>query len=1238
MRKKLFLTFAVALAFFAGANAQEPWNMTLSATEGLPGNEVTRDDVSVMVYQSGLIKPTNPIKTLRFTVNGTRSNAGAFFALSELTVLAADMKSTISYTVTSNADHNTLSGGADGQGLPALNDGKYNNYFHSMWAESPAVDGPHYLELTFSNAISEFFLEWGARPGNPKDAPAVVVLTEGGVSVEPFKDGRSFELKDQVTTLDKLVKTQYLVMRSNAATTYTIYNRETGKPNVQDGVTQENLEGCGPRYMTMANTWTADEPTMDYVVQLLPASNGKYYVYYPNQGVYLAKSTLNEALNGNQVTTTLKKNAAEITITPDSDSNFEMSYVNAEGYTVYIGADPRPAQPAKILAEERRPALDEKGWCEGFSIKLAWGWSFFEADYQVPAWSGSFKIAAMYSKVASWQKDLGEAVDLSAVIANMLSAIQSNPSVDEATAKIEEFQTEIHNLFKTAIAAEVRANRTLRATYLQMASDVPMEGKCDMNAFNTFIDANICQEATRLNAMGTAPELFENAADVVAYFKNKQANIDAFLATEYKVFAIPFKVTTDLNYLGSVQQDAEGKNRIVWEQTFMLTEPTNGIRMTFLETYNGSAANNYKGYNLVVIAELEIKDKNGNKLDLTESLISSNSIETQEGNGNGPIAAMLDNDVKSYYHSIWSGAATMNPEGHVYLDIKFPEGVSLDQFTIKTTSRDTNGMGCSPKTVQFTKYGEVFNPAFDRPNTYNVAMAGQVTDPAEIKDGSLYLISGNLRVNKEYEAAKPNFYSGRQPFTSLEKYAVNDTCVYMIKKAADGKNWNIISLSHGKYWAEDGSLTIDRSKAANVKFAASNNMKNTLVIYSEVADEKVKAAWNWEHEEGLYAPISIDTAEVVVNRRVYMAWDGGLAERLCVSEQPGEFTYGKDVIYAHELKNDILKGDGYSAGDYLHFNKMNGEGEWNIYEVTMDSPYFVYLKGLLQNLNDLGWVLGDNPGCIKLDSSVKAKYEAAKAAAEVAVKNNETANAKAVTEELIAAFEAANGSPRVEFIEGAEYAITNAFEGFYNSNQKTRSLYAKNDAVIEWTNTPDNFDGNNRKFLWEFIKLTEENMGAYEIEVPKAELGKAYIIRNVKENAYMGACNDGNNPETSELPLVGIYQVAAWVTNNVSGDMFNITLSGTNNNLHANRHEGGAATEGNIMYYGSSVADKSVWRFELVNKTSSVEDILAEGDDVVSVEYYTPAGVAISAPAKGINIVIKHYANGVVKATKVLVK
>lgn len=1247
MRRKLFLTFAMALAFLAGANAQQPWNMTLASSEGLPGNSVKKDDVTVQLYQSGIVKPEKAIESLRFTVYGTvtgeEKNGQVFFTLSELTVYTADRSDTIPYTVTTNAGHNEL-GGNDGGGLAVLNDGKYGNHFHSTYSDSPVISEPHYLELAFTEPVESFIIEWAGRAGSNKNNPNVVVLTEGGTSVEPYSD-RTFELGEQIKTAANLTAAKYIVIRGNASETYDEYNRETG--TVPDD--RKGLEGCGPQYVTMGAEY-AKEPTIDFVTELIPVpgKENKFYVYFPNQERYLnnnaADSGFGTAQNGDQKTTGLLEKASEVEFVQLASGDFEMKYEMKYGegtYTVYIGADPR--KRTKILSEERKVVNEQKGWCEGFSIRCAFNWTIYAADYQAPAWAESFKLAKVYQQVSTLKgnTDIPD-FDITDILKEMEGKMLEDMTADATKEYINDVKMEINDMFYDILDAEYSywhdSGDNMLQHYKNMARTTPEEGYCEMSAYQLYIEENIFNTVENLldeaDANEDVPYLYNNMSAVTAYFASKDDNISAFLASKYQSRSFGFKIDTDLKHLGSQQDDG----RIVWEQTIMLKEPTDGFRMTFIETYAGTSANKYtvngKTYDIVALAELEITNGSGEKITLTAS---TNSQETKEG----PIEYLTDgiaDDKDNFWHSIWSNEATMNPEGYVYLDIKFPDGVSLDQFTIKTTSREHQNGGLAPKAVYFTKYGVVYNPLLDRPNTYNVKEVKQITDPAELKENGLYIISGNLRVNDPSANASARFYSGNTPYLSEKEGALNDTCVYVLKKAADG-NWNILSLAHGKYWAEDASMTANVKNAASIKFAKSSNMPNTMVLYSEINDTVIGAKWEPATSEGINPAISIDSTGVTVNRRVYMDWDGSLAERLCVSEQPGVFTHGYDIINEHAMVDKIMLGNGCSAGDYLHFNKMNGEGEWNVYEVTMDSPDFVYLKGLLLSLNNLDWVIGKNPGCIDMSTSVKERYETAKAAAEVTVNENGVENATAVVKELVAAFEAADNSKRVGFLAGAEYAITNAFEGFYNNNKKTRSLYAKSDAVVEWTNTPEDFKEDNTKFLWKFTMLTKDNMGSYEIEVPENEIGKAYFIKNVKENAYIGDCINGDNAETAELSLVDIEQAKPWVLNNVGGDMFNITQSGTSKNLHANKHNGGAATEGNIMFYGSTVGDKSVWRFQLVNDDpTSVEDVVVEGDEVVAVEYYTPAGVAIAAPAKGINIIIKRYANGVVEAAKVIVK
>ena len=58
----------------------------------------------------------------------------------------------------------------------------------------------------------------------------------------------------------------------------------------------------------------------------------------------------------------------------------------------------------------------------------------------------------------------------------------------------------------------------------------------------------------------------------------------------------------------------------------------------------------------------------------------------------------------------------------------------------------------------------------------------------------------------------------------------------------------------------------------------------------------------------------------------------------------------------------------------------------------------------------------------------------------------------------------------------------------------------------------------------------------------------------------------------------------------------------------------------------------------ILDDEKSGDNVVVEGDEVVSVSYYTAAGVAVAAPVQGVNIVKTVYANGVVKTEKIFVK
>ena len=93
-----------------------------------------------------------------------------------------------------------------------------------------------------------------------------------------------------------------------------------------------------------------------------------------------------------------------------------------------------------------------------------------------------------------------------------------------------------------------------------------------------------------------------------------------------------------------------------------------------------------------------------------------------------------------------------------------------------------------------------------------------------------------------------------------------------------------------------------------------------------------------------------------------------------------------------------------------------------------------------------------------------------------------------------------------------------------------------------------------------------------------------------------------------------------------------------NNSMHLEGNSGGKGGGGDIVYWTGT--DKaSQWFLRSIDARTSINNNVAEeGDEVVSVSYYTVGGAAVATPVQGINIVKTVYANGVVKTAKVYVK
>ena len=1262
MRKNLFLTLALAFAGFAGANAQD-WSLSLGAGDGLPGDNVQKGASTVQVYKSDVIKPTEALTTLRFTVaqnyNGEKPNGNNFVtALSELVVYAADGETVIPYTAASNADHNTLSGGTDGAGLSALNDGNWNNYWHSCWSATGAQAEFHHLELTFETPVSEFVLEWGARPGNPKNAPMLVGLTKGGVNYVPYADW-AFTVGAEITSMEALENAQYFVMKSNVPVEYHTYvnNHNSTEGAFGTQTTKDPNVGPGPQYVSGGNV--AETAAPEYAIQLIPADGG-YYLYYVAEGKFLSKNPTDNAYNGangGQGKTAKMSDAAVVTITEDGNGRFEMSYMmeyEGEEVEIHVGATPSTGGFKNV--DKARYDFYKEGYpyCLNYAYILAFDWTLQEVTMNYPAKYASIPVRnaikeakSIYTFMDSVAVEGYEGAYDEFMI--VLGEAENNLATGVYT-DVEKVFADVETL-NQAMGAYVYSKIEwindvyvwdIEAEYVDLLtpSTNPQDGFYTQEAYDLYITENLMNAVSELyNAAYDDP--YSYISQMKTFINGVQGNVDAFLASKIEYVTLP-KVYTAENPHQTPLGTLVSNNRYDWEQLVVLNEAVDGIRLTFLETNVGTAASDgkYKNYPMVALSGLEVLDADGNTLALSSSLVSTNSLETSEGS----LENLFDGETSTFYHSIW-GNGTMSPETYVYLDVKFPEGTEISTFTVKTIGRENKSL--APGTVCITKYGEEYDPAIFRENPYNVKGGTQITDASQLKDGGLYIMSGNLRVKTQ--GATPRYYAGAAPYHTNIKAALNDPCVYMFKKTANG--WNIISLAKAEFVAlnktvhentneETGEtttstswstgLTVYPANAAEVNFVKSGNLENTFVIYSDIEENNIDASFSWTNPNDTTDVVKVEKGTVNANKFVFMDWDSNLAGRPCASVLPGDVTYGIEALSAHAKFEEFKNGDGYSAGDYLHFNKANGEGEWNIYEVSMDDPYYLWANGIPAVLDELGLVVGKDPGCISGDI---AALEAAVDAVEAVVADEDKEGAEAAVEAFVENVGLAQDAERVQVMDGYWYAIESAYSEYYAQQNKIKAIYADANG-LSWMDAPAAYDRENAQFVFQFQQYDGENDPEGH-GVPEAEAKNVFKIYSDVVGMYAGTGGG-----TTQVSMADDFSAAVYVVKPLAANIYTIYAIGSDP-LHTAGHGSGAGTQGTVVNWAGGAGTASSWTLRFVDDadaTNSVEDLVVEGAEVVSVSYYTPAGAAIPAPVKGVNIVVTVYSNGVVEAKKKVVK
>ena len=683
---------------------------------------------------------------------------------------------------------------------------------------------------------------------------------------------------------------------------------------------------------------------------------------------------------------------------------------------------------------------------------------------------------------------------------------------------------------------------------------------------------------------------------------------------------------------------ADLPNNAVWKKNLVLTEAAKGIRLTFLDRHIGSAGDS-GNFPMIAIGELKIYDGDGNEVTMAAENFYANHTETNEG-FESTVARLCDGNfaAQGYYHSPWSGA---EPQEYIYIDITFPE--AMDNFTFEVYSRDKstsqNMVSLFPKKVAITAVGEGYDPLLFAENPYKVYVGEKVTSVDQITADGLYVIKGLLNTVPVYKEVTEGegeeavtsiklvepegtamFYHGTDRFHAADA-AVRAPGVYRFVKNDDG-TFKALNLGLAKYWPSttetgyvDDKTTYEAEKAANLNIVASTNIEGAFVMYEKIDGLTTDGDSIDTDEDDKY-----DAVEKVYETPyvMFMDWASRLATRPVTDPQP--------VATSAELADNW--------GDAQCFAKENGETEWEIYKVTMVNPDFYWLTNLTGAFEQLGLNVGTNPGEVSnLGNLQGVLNDGLKVVADSAY--DKAAAAAAALAKEIAAVNNLEKNPMAEGV----YQIVSANPDFKAKQNVEKALYAHvtedGTATFGWkTIEQDNID-----FYFHFTK--SEN-GA-DLEAGELiEDGQGDLVYNIRAIAtyepevpyYIGE----SDVQSAQIDLVG----DAWsdyLVLNATGSAFTFRLAGkaAGMSIHANQHGGGVGQSGNIVYWDGG-AGASQWYLKKVDYETSIDDFVVEGTEVVAVSYFTPAGAAVPAPVKGINVVVTVYANGVVETKKVLVK
>ena len=1196
--KKGLLFFASLVASLTIV-AQTTFPVKFTTADGLP-EQTSAAAQSFTDWMSPVLTFAEPVSSFRMTVThtswqdayNTSTNGGRgyiFFTMGEFY-----LKDAAGNAVTLTADNfygnATESPDTNDGVIGNLCDGDVSTHYHTLYSktdEPRPIGQGYYLEVTLPEPMTSFSFGFHKRSNNA-NIPCEIILTAAGVDADPYPE-YGFELGEAAATLE-------------ANNLYVFCDNQIAWDGAEEQLTVWLATGKDTRFASPAGTdkyyRIRKTPNFDCVFKAIPTDEeGKFYM---------------QSLLGGSYIKTVAETDGSVFIEQATDiSDAAKLYLDEDGYLVcnnhYYSLN---SQETLVAYDAARRFLHP--------YKANINNTFLIDDLKKAIAAGDEAITKFKAYYAEQEADQGETAALEAALA----AAKAITTTSEASA-ILTAQSELEAATKEFLSVRIYMFVDEINDYLDKCIFDNTQGN-----YPASWESRLAQLLETVQTDLDTKE-FITVAECQNYINTVQAEIDEFNAskiegyTEMPVFIDAPEGEGQLGVKTKFSEDTSRADKYVYTSpVFILEDKVEHFYVTFVHTNDGDHDG---GWECTALAEFEVYDDLGNKVDLASTDFSTNAQEASEG----PMEGICDGDVTTYWHSLWS-SKDLSTNEH-WLCVELPQ--SLSCFSFKYITR---GTGIAPRNIVVS---------VDEPYHYvpqeTIEVKKQITSVAELDPDKYYIFYGNIeKVSAGSEGT--GYYAGT---TSTYGEIPMPQGVFQLEPA-DGGGYKIHFLVDNYYLTQPGgwegcSTTADPASAGVWLFAESENLADAFKVYTygpyNGATNRI-VLQDWSGSMGYY-PIgteeNFDGDDTDGESDWYIFETAAPAFAVAVTEVKAKAELNTEDLFAMygnlgKLNSAAGSPGGFYAGvaavgdkatNYTLFQLENGaNGTYKIHFVQDD----VYLKA------PTAW------------AGMEVTSDAAEAGEFVFVESENLAGAYKIYREL----------------DGKLYMLQDWGESM--GSYPIDSLADDDtDGESDWTlfkqYDPNTVVLNRDDYLGAWTYYWDNYWNQYETK----SFDFNFLADPDDENGLIMDCYDADK-NNQEGPWKGVLDPVAHTITFQGGQ---IVYEGNDQWYGVVRTTGGADKEivftidliNDAIYYNGNLGivydpreegqDGGGWWMLSASKVwlerrgdDKVEETIMDAGEVIATEFYNLKGQRIAAPEKGVNIIRRVYDNGVISVQKVLVR